>query len=87
MPFVRPLHLVLSCAPIALVIGPHPAAIAGAPGDDPFADAVVAYVAGTGPAAGYDQPTTALGAPERMTGELFEFPGVVSVFKGGARKR
>ncbi len=48
-------------------------------GDDPYADIVVAYDPGTGAAAGYIDPLSALGSPERMTGEGV-FPGVVSVF-------
>ena len=34
---------------------------------DPFADAVVDFQAGTGGAAGYDDPTTAIGSPSRLT--------------------
>ncbi len=53
-------------------------AAAGA-GDDPFADALIAYDPGANPAPGYTDPLTALGPPERFTGEGV-FPGVVSVF-------
>lgn len=47
---------------------------------DPWADQVVSYVPGSSPAFGYSDPTTALGEPERFTGEVFGFPSVVSVF-------
>lgn len=47
--------------------------------DDPFADVVVLHEMGTNPAAGYDQPASVLGSPERFTGEGI-FPGVVSAF-------
>lgn len=40
---------------------------------------VVSYDAGTDPAAGFTNPATALGAPERFTGEGV-FPGEVTVF-------
>lgn len=48
-------------------------------GDDPFADEVISYDQGANPAEGYTDPTTALGAPERFTGEGV-FPSVVSPF-------
>jgi hypothetical protein len=48
-------------------------------GDDPFADEVVSYEPGSNPAPGYSDPLTALGSPERFTGEGL-FPGVVSFF-------
>jgi hypothetical protein len=44
-----------------------------------FATAVISYDSGTNPAAGYSDPHTALGAPERFTGEG-SFPGYVTVF-------
>jgi hypothetical protein len=44
-----------------------------------FAAAVVSYDPGTNPAAGYSDPSTALGAPERFTGEG-SFPGYVTAF-------
>ena len=47
--------------------------------DDPFADSVLAYDAGSNPAPGYTDPSSALGSPERFTGERV-FPGVVSPF-------
>ncbi len=53
-------------------------ATAGA-GDDPFADALISYDQGANPAPGFTDPLTALGPPERFTGEGV-FPGVVSVF-------
>lgn len=49
-------------------------------GDDPYADTVIDHVAGAGGSPGYDDPATTLGSPERMTGEQFGFPGVVSGF-------
>lgn len=47
--------------------------------DDPFADVMESYDAGSNPAPGYTNPFTTLGAPERFTGEDF-FPSVVSAF-------
>lgn len=47
---------------------------------NPYASSVVSYTAGTTPVAGYTSPTVALGEPERMTGEGFGIPGVVSMF-------
>jgi hypothetical protein len=43
------------------------------------ADAVVSYDQGVNPAVGYVNPSTALGPPERMTGDGLD-PGVVSPF-------
>lgn len=62
-------------------------------GADPFADRVVSYVAGEGVAAGYDDPTTAIGSPTRVnyfgdTVTPFNTPywgtDVVSVGRGGS---
>ncbi len=50
-----------------------------ADGDNPFADVVIGYDQGIGPVIGYTDPATALGAPERFTGERF-FPGAVTPF-------
>ena len=36
----------------------------------------------SGGSAGYDNPAVTLGSPERMTGEVAGFPGVVSMFSG-----
>lgn len=44
-----------------------------------YAAAVVSYDQGTNPAAGYTDPYTALGSPERFTGEG-SFPGYVTAF-------
>jgi len=46
---------------------------------DPWADRVVAYDPGTTAMPGYTDPTTALGPPERFTGESL-YPAVVSIF-------
>lgn len=46
---------------------------------DPWADRVIQYDPGTGAAAGYTDPSTALGAPTRFTGEVLGFPSVVSL--------
>lgn len=46
---------------------------------DPFASQVVSYTQGTGAAAGYTNPLTALGSPERYTGEGV-FPSAVTPF-------
>ncbi|MEM7228465.1 MAG: dockerin type I domain-containing protein [Planctomycetota bacterium] len=47
---------------------------------DPFADQVVDYAPGTNPVIGYVDPSTALGPPERDSGEGID-PGVVSPFQ------
>ncbi|MEZ6241662.1 MAG: hypothetical protein R3B57_01325 [Phycisphaerales bacterium] len=47
---------------------------------DPWADAVLAYFGGSNPAGGFTDPATALGSPERFSGEAAGFPGVVSPF-------
>lgn len=47
---------------------------------DPFADRVVEYVAGAGANPIYQNPTVALGSPERITGETFSFPSLVTPF-------
>jgi hypothetical protein len=47
---------------------------------NPYASSVVSYVPGSTPVAGYTTPAVALGQPERVTGEGFGFPGVVSMF-------
>ena len=46
--------------------------------DDPFADEVVLYEEGDNPVEGYTNPLTALGSPERYTGEGWD-PMIVSV--------
>ena len=48
-------------------------------GDDPFADQWIDYIPGENAAKGFTDPQTALGSPERFTGEGI-FPGVVSAF-------
>jgi len=55
-------------------------AIAGS--DDPFADVMVFFDAGVGGAPGYDNPSVALGSPERMSGKCFGLSDVVSAFSG-----
>jgi outer membrane protein assembly factor BamB len=54
-------------------------AVNAAKAQDPWADRVVTYEPGTTPAPGYDDPATAIGSPERFTGEGV-YPGVVSIF-------
>jgi hypothetical protein len=67
--------------PASLALGAVGAALTAiaAPAEDPFADAWIAYDPGANPAAGYTDPSTALCAPQRFTGEGV-FPGVVSPF-------
>ena len=48
--------------------------------NDPWADAVVSYDPGIAAQTGYTNPNTALGRPERFTGEGFGFPGSVTPF-------
>lgn len=55
------------------------AVAAGAVRAGPYAAAVVSYDAGTGAAAGYDDPNTVIGPPERFTGEGV-WPGDVTLF-------
>ncbi len=52
--------------------------------DDPFADHVVSYNQGTNPVPGYTDPSTALGSPERFTGESWD-PMVVSAMNAAWR--
>jgi outer membrane protein assembly factor BamB len=47
---------------------------------DPWADAVISYDAGSGALAGYQDPATVLGSPERYTGELGGWPQAVTPF-------
>ncbi|NBX36495.1 MAG: hypothetical protein EBR10_04625 [Planctomycetes bacterium] len=56
-------------------------ALAGASGarSDDFATSVISYVPGTNPANGFNNPSAALGAPERFTGEGIS-PGAVTPF-------
>ncbi len=68
------------CAAVAVLSMSCATAHSGILGADPWADAVVSYDAGAGFAPGFDDPTTALGSPERFTGESTPFPGVVSPF-------
>ncbi len=53
------------------------AALAGV---DPFADSVLSYEPGRDAASGYDNPSVALGSPERLTGDGSIFQSVVSCF-------
>ncbi|TWT45393.1 hypothetical protein RAS1_18160 [Phycisphaerae bacterium RAS1] len=55
-----------------------PAAFAGAV--DPWADGVVAFSPGADGNPAYPDPATAIGSPERFTGEGTDYFGVVSVF-------
>lgn len=56
-----------------------PVARAGG-GVDPWADSVVSFTGGSGGTPGYNNPMTTLGSPERITGEVFGFPGPVTPF-------
>lgn len=51
-----------------------------AAGGNPFAAEVIGYEAGTGVDPSFTDPSSALGAPTRFTGELAGFPSVVSPF-------
>ncbi len=55
---------------------------AGMAAGGPWADIVVSYAPGAGVSAGYDDPSRALGAPTRVTGESFGFPGVTTPYAG-----
>lgn len=52
--------------------------------DSPFASSVVSFVQGTGAVAGFGNPSVALGAPERFTGEGL-FPQAVTPFQPAYR--
>ncbi|KAA0215833.1 MAG: hypothetical protein DYG94_06665 [Leptolyngbya sp. PLA3] len=54
--------------------------LAGSAAGGPFADAVVAYNAGSNPEPGYTDAAAVLGSPTRFTGVQFGFPSVVSPF-------
>lgn len=69
---VRPLGFF----PLSLVVALSPAVHA----ESPFASNVVSYTAGIGAAAGYTNPSVALGSPERFTGEGF-LPQAVTAFQ------
>ncbi len=60
------------------------AAAAPARADFPFASEVVAYTAGSGAVAGFNNPLVALGPPERFTGEGL-IPGAVTPFQPAFR--
>jgi len=70
MTFAHRRLAVLGLAPLLLL----PSAFAD---DNPFADEVVSYVEGSNPVQGYTDPLTALGPPERFTGEGWD-PMIVS---------
>lgn len=74
-----PLARGTSARPLAALFLVLSANAAGAHGPDPYADVLVSFAPGVDGAPGYDDPLTALGPPERFTGEDL-FPGVVSVF-------
>ena len=59
-------------------------ACGGARADSPFAASVVSYAPGTGAVAGFTNPSVALGAPERFTGEGL-FPQAVTPFQPAYR--
>jgi hypothetical protein len=54
--------------------------LAALAGDDPFADVLVSFKPGDGPEPGYDDPFSALGSPERMTGGFVRATAVVTPF-------
>lgn len=64
----------------ALALSSLAASPALAVDNDPWADAVVSYDAGTNAQPGFTNPFTALGRPERFTGEALGFPGSVTPF-------
>lgn len=66
---------VLACAAGAIGVW-----AGGAMASTPWAVGVESFSSGSTAAAGFDDPTTALGAAERFTGELLGFDSVVSPF-------
>lgn len=74
-PFPHPAAMAASLSILLLITPGSGSAI----GDDPWADAVVSYEPGSNAAVGYTDSLTALGSPERFTGEGI-FPGAVTVF-------
>jgi hypothetical protein len=86
-PHARPtrMHAVArSLLPNAAVVFAALASFATARAESPFATSVVSYTAGTGAVAGFTNPTVALGAPERFTGEGIA-PGCVTPFQPAFR--
>lgn len=69
-------HRAAVCAGAAAIAA---AASPARAGDDPHADSVVSYDSGSNPVPGFTVAATAVGPPERFTGEGV-FPGVVSCF-------
>lgn len=67
----------IRAAAALLVLGAVGNAVQGA---DPWADRVVSFTPGVGGAAGFDNPSTALGSPTRITGDAIGFPGPVTPF-------
>lgn len=68
---------VRACCVVASVSATAPFAAAA----DPYADAVVSYIPGTGVSPGYDQPMTSLGEPTRFTSPTSPFGGAVTPFQ------
>ncbi len=56
--------------------------MSGALAGGPWATGVVSYDAGSAPSPDFSDPNTALGAPERFTGEDAGFPSAVTLFNG-----
>lgn len=71
-----------SAAALAAVFAAHAAPLAAA--QSPFAGAVVSYAPGIGAVNGFTNPATALGSPERFTGEGL-FPQCVTPFQPAYR--
>lgn len=73
----------IRCAPMVVLAIAIPASVSlaqpGVPAGSPFASQVISYDPGSTAVPGFTDPTTALGSPERFTGEGV-FPGVVSPF-------
>ncbi|MCH7848581.1 MAG: hypothetical protein IIB53_09495, partial [Planctomycetes bacterium] len=72
-----PYRMVAAIGAIMIILSP---VLADPGGDDPYADEWIAYDPGENAAKGYTNPDVVLGSPERFTGELAGFPGVVSIF-------
>lgn len=73
------MHTPSLCALTALTLCAGLAPLAGAGTSDPWADFVVDFNQGSGASPSFADPTTALGSPERFTGEGV-FPGAVTPF-------
>jgi len=65
---------------LAFVAGPIGFSSSAQAGDDPFADEVISFTQGVGGSPAYNIPASALGSPDRISGECFGGSDVISAF-------